>query len=113
MLPWNLIPGTMRVPRRRIIINKKIEASKSSFSHNKNSSSSSDKKKDLRGQRRNKPRSSLLNRDHRLMGSEKERRIKEGLCAYLGGRNSLEACVKNPQNQVTQPEGRFTSQVEA
>ncbi|MBW0582652.1 hypothetical protein O181_122367, partial [Austropuccinia psidii MF-1] len=74
---------------------------------------SSDKKKDLRGQRRNKPHSSLLNRDHRLMGSEKERRIKEGLRAYLGGRNSLEACVKNPQNQVTQPEGRFTSQVEA
>ncbi|MBW0516111.1 hypothetical protein O181_055826 [Austropuccinia psidii MF-1] len=51
------------------------EASKSNYSHPQNSASSSQKKKD-------KPHYSLLNKDFKLMNSEKERRIKEGLCTH-------------------------------
>ncbi|MBW0535099.1 hypothetical protein O181_074814 [Austropuccinia psidii MF-1] len=59
----------------------KPEASKSNSSHPQNSSSSSQrKKKNL--QRRDKPHSSLLYKDFKLMNSEKERRIKETLCTY-------------------------------
>ncbi|MBW0553878.1 hypothetical protein O181_093593 [Austropuccinia psidii MF-1] len=55
----------------------KPEASKSNSSDPQNSSSSSQKKK-KNFQKRNKPHSSLLNKDFKLMNSEKERRIKEG-----------------------------------
>ncbi|MBW0505764.1 hypothetical protein O181_045479 [Austropuccinia psidii MF-1] len=61
---------------------KKPEASKS------NSSSSSQRKK-KNFQKRDKPHSSLLNEDFKLMNSEKERRIKEGLCTCCGGKHSL------------------------
>ncbi|MBW0592666.1 hypothetical protein O181_132381 [Austropuccinia psidii MF-1] len=81
---------------------KKPEASKS------NSSSSSHKKK-KNSQKRDKPHSSLLRKDFKLMNSEKERRIKEGLCTYCGGNNSLESCFKRPQNKLTQPSGIFPS----
>ncbi|MBW0527703.1 hypothetical protein O181_067418, partial [Austropuccinia psidii MF-1] len=60
---------------------KKPEAPRSSTSHPQNSSSSSHKKK-KNFQKRDKPHSSLLNKDFKLMNSEKERRIKEGLCTY-------------------------------
>ncbi|MBW0501279.1 hypothetical protein O181_040994 [Austropuccinia psidii MF-1] len=50
---------------------KKTEASNSSSSHHQNSSSSSQKKKNFRVQKRDRPHSSLLNKDHRLMRSEK------------------------------------------
>ncbi|MBW0468567.1 hypothetical protein O181_008282 [Austropuccinia psidii MF-1] len=70
---------------------KNTEASKSTSSHHKNSSISSHKKKNSRIQKRDKPHSSHLNSDHRLMGSEKERVIKEGLCTYCGRKSSLEA----------------------
>ncbi|MBW0462416.1 hypothetical protein O181_002131 [Austropuccinia psidii MF-1] len=76
---------------------KKPEASKS------NSSSSNRKKKD-------KPNSSLLNKDFNLMGSDKERRVKECLCAYCDGKNSLESCSKRPQSKLSQPSGEFSSQ---
>ncbi|MBW0519865.1 hypothetical protein O181_059580 [Austropuccinia psidii MF-1] len=59
---------------------KKPEASKSNSSHHQNSSSSSHKKKNFHSQKRDKPHSSLLNKNFKLKGSEKERRIKEGLC---------------------------------
>ncbi|MBW0491138.1 hypothetical protein O181_030853, partial [Austropuccinia psidii MF-1] len=59
---------------------KKPEASKSNSSHPQNSSSSSQKKKNF--QKRDNPYSSLLNQDFKLMNSEKETRIKEGLCTY-------------------------------
>ncbi|MBW0549551.1 hypothetical protein O181_089266 [Austropuccinia psidii MF-1] len=62
---------------------KKPEASKSNSSHHQNSSSSSHKKKNFHSQRRDKPHSSLLNKDFKLKGSEKERRIKEGLWKSL------------------------------
>ncbi|MBW0555929.1 hypothetical protein O181_095644 [Austropuccinia psidii MF-1] len=60
---------------------KKPEASKSNSSHPQRSSSSSQKKK-KNFQKRDKPHFSLLNEDFKLMNSEKERRIKEGLCTY-------------------------------
>ncbi|MBW0569145.1 hypothetical protein O181_108860 [Austropuccinia psidii MF-1] len=91
---------------------KKPEASKSSSSHPQNSSSSSQKKK-KNFQKRDKPHSSLLNKDFKLMNSEKERRIKEGLCTYCGGKHSLESCFKRPQNKLTQPSGKFPSQGKA
>ncbi|MBW0576512.1 hypothetical protein O181_116227 [Austropuccinia psidii MF-1] len=91
---------------------KNPEASKSSSSHPQNCSSSSHKKK-KNFQKRDKPHSSLLNKDFKLMNSEKERRIKEGLCTYFGGKHGLESCIKRPQNKLTQPSGRFTSQGKA
>ncbi|MBW0499160.1 hypothetical protein O181_038875 [Austropuccinia psidii MF-1] len=66
---------------------KKPKASKSNSSHPQNSSRSSQRKKNF--QKRDKPHSSLLNKDFRLMNSRKERRIKEGLCTYCGGKHSL------------------------
>ncbi|MBW0566432.1 hypothetical protein O181_106147 [Austropuccinia psidii MF-1] len=92
---------------------KKSEASKSNYSHHQNSSSSSHKKKNFHAQKWDKPHSSLLNGDFKLKGSEKERRIKEGLCTYCGGKHSLESCVKRPQNKLTQPSGQFPSQGKA
>ncbi|MBW0509317.1 hypothetical protein O181_049032 [Austropuccinia psidii MF-1] len=91
---------------------KKPEASKLNSSHPQNSSSSSHKKK-KNFQKRDKPHSSLLNKDFKLMSSEKERRIKEGLCTYCGGKHSLESCFKRPQNKLTQPSGQFPSQGKA
>ncbi|MBW0474549.1 hypothetical protein O181_014264 [Austropuccinia psidii MF-1] len=38
---------------------------------------------------KDKPHSALLNKDNKLIGSEKERRIKEGLCTYCGGKHSI------------------------
>ncbi|MBW0588342.1 hypothetical protein O181_128057, partial [Austropuccinia psidii MF-1] len=91
----------------------KPEASKSSSSHRQNSSSSSHKKNNFHAQKRDKPHSSLLNKDFKLKGSEKERRIKEGLCTYCGGKHSLESCFKRPQNKLTQTSGQFPSQGKA
>ncbi|MBW0558902.1 hypothetical protein O181_098617, partial [Austropuccinia psidii MF-1] len=90
---------------------KKPEASRSSTSHPQNSSGSSHKKKNF--QKRDKPHSSSLNKDFKLMNNEKERRIKEGLCTYCGGTHSLESCFKRPQNKLTKPSGQFPSQGKA
>ncbi|MBW0573143.1 hypothetical protein O181_112858 [Austropuccinia psidii MF-1] len=91
---------------------KKPEVSKSNYSHPQNSSSSSHNKKN-NFQKRDKPHSSLLNKDFKLMNSEKERRIKEGLCTYCGGKHSLDSCFKRPQNKLTQSSGNFPSQGKA
>ncbi|MBW0505208.1 hypothetical protein O181_044923 [Austropuccinia psidii MF-1] len=88
---------------------KTPEASNSSSSHPQNSSSSIQKKK-KNFQKRDKPHSSLLNKDFKLMNYEKERRIKEDLCTYCGGKHSLESCFERPQNQLAQPSGKFPSQ---
>ncbi|MBW0574392.1 hypothetical protein O181_114107 [Austropuccinia psidii MF-1] len=45
------------------------------------------------------PHAALLNKDHKLIGSEKEKRIKEGLCTYCGGKHPIEKCFKRPQNK--------------
>ncbi|MBW0557939.1 hypothetical protein O181_097654 [Austropuccinia psidii MF-1] len=55
-----------------------------------------------------KPHSSLLNKDNTLIGSEKERRIKEGLCTDCGGKNPIIKCFKRPQNKPGSSRG-FTS----
>ncbi|MBW0575499.1 hypothetical protein O181_115214 [Austropuccinia psidii MF-1] len=59
-------------------------------------------KKDKKGKKfqssKEKPHAALLNKDNKLIGSEKERRIKEGLCTYCGGKHSIEKCFKRPQN---------------
>ncbi|MBW0481964.1 hypothetical protein O181_021679 [Austropuccinia psidii MF-1] len=89
---------------------KNTEASNSSFSHNQNSWNSSHKKENFIVQKRDKPHYSILDQDHKMMGSEKERRIKEGLHTYCGGKHSLEACFKRPQRQITQPSVGFPSQ---
>ncbi|MBW0582397.1 hypothetical protein O181_122112 [Austropuccinia psidii MF-1] len=92
---------------------KKPEATKSNSSHHQNSSSSSHKKTNFHSQKWDKPHSSLLTKDFKLKGSEKERRIKEGLCTYCGGKHSLESCVERPQNKLTQPSGSFPNQGKA
>ncbi|MBW0471843.1 hypothetical protein O181_011558 [Austropuccinia psidii MF-1] len=78
---------------------KNPEASKSNSSHPQNSSSSSQKKNKF--EKREKPHYSLLNKELKFMVSEKERSMKEGLCTYCGGKNSLESCFKRPENQLT------------
>ncbi|MBW0575181.1 hypothetical protein O181_114896 [Austropuccinia psidii MF-1] len=83
---------------------KKPEASNSNLSHPQNSSSSSKKKK-KNFWKRDKPHSFLLNNNFELINSEKERRIKDGLCTYFGWKHSLESCFKSPQNKLTQPSG--------
>ncbi|MBW0512608.1 hypothetical protein O181_052323 [Austropuccinia psidii MF-1] len=90
---------------------KKPEATKSNSSHPQNSSSSSQKAKNFH--KRDKPHSSLLNKDCKLKNPEKVRRIKEVLCTYCGGKNSLESCFNRPQNQLAQPSGKFPSQGKA
>ncbi|MBW0558158.1 hypothetical protein O181_097873 [Austropuccinia psidii MF-1] len=92
---------------------KKPEASKSNSSHHQNSSSSSHKKKNFHSQKRDKPHSSLLNKDFKLKVFEKVRRIKEGFCTYCGGKHSLESHVKRPQSKLTQLSGSFPSQGKA
>ncbi|MBW0476979.1 hypothetical protein O181_016694 [Austropuccinia psidii MF-1] len=92
---------------------KKPEASNSNSSNHHNSSSSSNKKKNFHSQTREKPHSSLLNKDFKLKGSEKERRIKEGLFTYCGGKHIIKYCFKRPQTQLTQPSGSSSRQGKA
>ncbi|MBW0460364.1 hypothetical protein O181_000079 [Austropuccinia psidii MF-1] len=76
---------------------KKSEASKSVSPYPQNySSSNQKKKKNFHFQKRDKPHSSLMNKDFKSMGSEKERSVKEGLYAYCGGKNILEFYFKRP-----------------
>ncbi|MBW0508471.1 hypothetical protein O181_048186 [Austropuccinia psidii MF-1] len=39
---------------------------------------------------KDKPHAALLNKDEKLIGFEKERRIKEGICTYFGGKHQIE-----------------------
>ncbi|MBW0510687.1 hypothetical protein O181_050402 [Austropuccinia psidii MF-1] len=48
---------------------------------------------------KDKPHFVLLNKDNKLIGSEKERRIKEGLCTYCGGKHPIEKCFNRPQEK--------------
>ncbi|MBW0463516.1 hypothetical protein O181_003231 [Austropuccinia psidii MF-1] len=47
----------------------------------------------------------LLNKDNKLIGSEKERRIQEGLCKYRGGKNPIENFFKRPQKKPGSSKG--------
>ncbi|MBW0585771.1 hypothetical protein O181_125486 [Austropuccinia psidii MF-1] len=48
---------------------------------------------------KDKAHSALLNNDNNVIGSKKERRIKEGLCTYCGEKQPIEKCFKRPQNK--------------
>ncbi|MBW0477116.1 hypothetical protein O181_016831 [Austropuccinia psidii MF-1] len=48
---------------------------------------------------KDKPHASLLNKDNKLIGFEKERRIKEGLCTYFCGNQAIAKCFKRPKNR--------------
>ncbi|MBW0514056.1 hypothetical protein O181_053771 [Austropuccinia psidii MF-1] len=48
---------------------------------------------------KNKPHATLLNNDHKIIGSEKGRRIKEGLLTYCGEKHPIAKCLKRPQNK--------------
>ncbi|MBW0477318.1 hypothetical protein O181_017033 [Austropuccinia psidii MF-1] len=48
---------------------------------------------------KDKPPAALLNKDNKLIGSEKERRIGEGLCTYCGVKHPIEKSFKRPQNR--------------
>ncbi|MBW0528877.1 hypothetical protein O181_068592 [Austropuccinia psidii MF-1] len=60
---------------------------------------SSSKRPQHKKNKKGKPHSALLNKDNKLIGSEKERRIKEGLCTYFGEKQQIEKCFKRPQNK--------------
>ncbi|MBW0475811.1 hypothetical protein O181_015526 [Austropuccinia psidii MF-1] len=80
---------------------KNPEASKSIPSHSQNSSSSSHKKK-KNIQKTDKLHSSLLNKDFKLMSSEKEKIIKEGLCTY---------CARSDQKDYYDPSNSFSNDI--
>ncbi|MBW0485723.1 hypothetical protein O181_025438 [Austropuccinia psidii MF-1] len=46
-----------------------------------------------------KPHYSLLNKDNKLIGSEKERRMNEGLCTHCGGKHPIQNFSKVPHNR--------------
>ncbi|MBW0503362.1 hypothetical protein O181_043077 [Austropuccinia psidii MF-1] len=58
---------------------------------------------------KDKPHSALLNKDNKLIGLEKERRIKEGLCTYCGSKNPIEKFFKRPQNKNGHQEASLAS----
>ncbi|MBW0474759.1 hypothetical protein O181_014474 [Austropuccinia psidii MF-1] len=54
---------------------------------------------------KDKPHASLLTKDKKLIGSENERRIKEGLCNYCGGKHPFGKCFKRPENRQGSSKG--------
>ncbi|MBW0559157.1 hypothetical protein O181_098872 [Austropuccinia psidii MF-1] len=54
---------------------------------------------------KDKPHASLLTKEKKLIGSEKERRIKEVLCNYCGGKNPFEKFFKRPENRQGSSKG--------
>ncbi|MBW0483929.1 hypothetical protein O181_023644 [Austropuccinia psidii MF-1] len=49
---------------------------------------------------KDRPQAALLNEARELIGSEKERRIKEGLFTYCGGNNPIYKCFKMPHDRL-------------
>ncbi|MBW0532303.1 hypothetical protein O181_072018 [Austropuccinia psidii MF-1] len=47
---------------------------------------------------KDKPNASLLTKENKLIGSEKDRRIKRGLCTYCGGKHPIIKSYKRPEN---------------
>ncbi|MBW0482798.1 hypothetical protein O181_022513 [Austropuccinia psidii MF-1] len=54
---------------------------------------------------KDKPHSALLNKDTKLIGSEKQRRIKQGSCNHCGGKHPFEKCFKRPENRQGSSKG--------
>ncbi|MBW0529734.1 hypothetical protein O181_069449 [Austropuccinia psidii MF-1] len=80
-----------------------VNGSNSSRPPQESSSKRPHHKKNKKGEQfqvsKDKPHSALLNKDNKSIRSEKERRIKDGLCTYFGGKNLIEQCFKRPQNK--------------
>ncbi|MBW0533459.1 hypothetical protein O181_073174 [Austropuccinia psidii MF-1] len=49
---------------------------------------------------KDKSNASLLNKDNKLIGSERERRIKAGLCTYCGGNDPIENTSRDVRTSV-------------
>ncbi|MBW0533491.1 hypothetical protein O181_073206 [Austropuccinia psidii MF-1] len=47
---------------------------------------------------KDKPHAALLTKENKLIGYEKEGRIKEGLCTYCGGKHPIQKCFERPEN---------------
>ncbi|MBW0587902.1 hypothetical protein O181_127617 [Austropuccinia psidii MF-1] len=58
---------------------------------------------------RDKPHSALLNKENRLIGSEKERRIKEGLCTYCGGKHPIKNASRDLRTSLGHQETSLAS----
>ncbi|MBW0524290.1 hypothetical protein O181_064005 [Austropuccinia psidii MF-1] len=54
---------------------------------------------------KDKPHASLFTKENKLVVSENERRIKEGLCNYCGAKNPFERCFKRPENRQGSSKG--------
>ncbi|MBW0553537.1 hypothetical protein O181_093252 [Austropuccinia psidii MF-1] len=80
-----------------------VTASNSIRPHQDSSSKKPHHRKNKKGKRfqasKDTPHGALLNKDNKLVGSEKERRLKEGLCTYCGARNPIAKCFERPQNK--------------
>ncbi|MBW0510034.1 hypothetical protein O181_049749 [Austropuccinia psidii MF-1] len=85
---------------------KNPEASKSNSSHPQNSSSSSQKKK-KNFQKSDKLHSTLLNKDFKLINSDKEIRIREGQCTYRGGKIVLSPVSKGLKTRLPNRQAIF------
>ncbi|MBW0473871.1 hypothetical protein O181_013586 [Austropuccinia psidii MF-1] len=48
---------------------------------------------------KDKPHAAVLNKEKKLIGSEKESRINEGLCTSFGGKHLIEKCSKRHSNK--------------
>ncbi|MBW0527715.1 hypothetical protein O181_067430 [Austropuccinia psidii MF-1] len=62
---------------------------------------------------KDKPHAALLTKDNKSIGSEKDRRIKEGLCNYQGGKNPFEKCFKRAENRQGSSRGFLSKQGKA
>ncbi|MBW0475563.1 hypothetical protein O181_015278 [Austropuccinia psidii MF-1] len=82
--------------------------SSSKMPHNKNNQ----KGKQFQASK-NKPHSALHNNDNKLISSEKERRIKRGLCTYCGGKHPIEKCFKRRQQNPGSTRGFPSNQGKA
>ncbi|MBW0526923.1 hypothetical protein O181_066638 [Austropuccinia psidii MF-1] len=90
---------------------KKPLATGSNFSRPPQDSSSrrTDYEKNKKGKKfhvsKDKPHSALLDKENKLIGSEKERRIKEVSFTYCDGKHPIENCFKRPQNKPESSRG--------
>ncbi|MBW0483381.1 hypothetical protein O181_023096 [Austropuccinia psidii MF-1] len=96
------ILGTMRGRRKRVVIDRrslqsvdlippslpKVHLKKKPYHKKKKKGRNSQVFKD-------KPHAALLTKENKFIGSEKERRIKEGLCTYSGGKHPIGKCFKS------------------
>ncbi|MBW0577259.1 hypothetical protein O181_116974 [Austropuccinia psidii MF-1] len=90
-----------------------VTGSNSSRPPQDSSSKRPNHKKNKKGKKfqasKDKPPSALLNKGNKLIGSEKERRIKEGLCTYCGGKHPIEKCFKRPRTSLGHQEDSLES----